>query len=147
MKKIWSVVLIALCMCAGSGIQAQQASAIKTLTSKEYYTKMQKDTKVRVLMFGQSGCKPCNEAKQTILPVLVSKYANNENVEVYFVDVSKDSLYNGKSLYEEACPCNSVPVFVVFYNNTTMFYSCGYDKKYQAALEKRIDQIVNEILY
>lgn len=134
-------------MCSGVGIHAdQQSNFYKTLTSKDYFTKMNKDEKIRVMVFTLTECIPCGKAKATIIPGLTKKYAANANVEVYTVDSDNDVAYNGKSLTNSfAYVSNSRPLFTVVYHNDVMFFHGGFSLKEISTLENEIDAAIKNI--
>jgi len=145
---IRTILLIVLCMCFGGETQAVQTESPKLLTSAKYYTTMQKDDKIRIMMFTMPGCTPCQKAKDTVIPALMNKYHGNKNVEIYYVDVTTDVSYMDKSIQKDiAGGCTMAPLFIVVYHDTAMFSSCGFSLAKKDLLIEEIDQTINEILY
>lgn len=143
MKKLVVVLSVCLLALAAFELRAQaQTPSIPKLTSAQYES-MKKDD-IYVIMFSQDGCSPCRQAKKTILPALVNKYASKSNVHVYLFSVDKDDPASDGTHLHTQLGLTGAPAFVVLYNDTSRFSKVGYDSSDQADLEEMIDSAVSK---
>ena len=142
-KLIFAIALLAGVCFALQPAFAQQAADVPDLTSKAYAS-MKKDD-VYVVMFTAAYCGPCRIAKNEMLPVLMEKYASAENVHFYELDVEKDQPAPDGTFLKDRWAVDSLPTFVVVYNDAVMFSAKGYSRKTSQSLQQSIINKINAL--
>lgn len=147
MKKVLGILVVFL-MLLGVGVASasdatSDASEIKKITSKEYYSSLQ--SKVAIVMFSMDRCKYCAVAEKNFLPELVKVFSGEEKVGVYELNASHDEVASSDKNLVKNLAISKLPTFVILVNGSSVFMREGFPTSDIATQNKIKEDIIKVV--